>query len=363
MDEWDELNRLAKAGARASGRASSGRTSSGRVSMASVAGRAGVSGQTVSRVVNGSPRVDPATRIRVENAMTELGYRPHRAARALRTGRTQTIGLVVTTLATVGNSRMLQATAEAAEERGYALLLVTAGDTVAEAFERLHDQGVDGAIVLNEASALTRADDRPEGLRLVAVDAPAASGFRVVHSDHAGGAAAATGRLLALGHENVWHLAGPEDSFAAAERERGWRETLRAAGITPKSVERGDWSAESGHAAAGALTQATAVFSANDQMALGLVRGFEERGRAVPDQVSVIGFDDVPDAANYRPPLTTVRQDFRALAVAAVDALVAEIEGTGIDGAGTEGAGIALDGDAQRIVPTSLIERSSTNRA
>ncbi|GGD63086.1 LacI family transcriptional regulator [Microbacterium murale] len=324
--------------------------------MAMVAGRAGVSGQTVSRVVNGSPRVDPATRARVEKAMVELGYRPHRAARALRTGRTQTIGLVVTTLATVGNSRMLQATAEAAEERGYALLLVTAGDTVSDAFERLRDQGVDGAIVLNEASALATAEDRPQGLRLVVVDAPADSGLLVVHSDHAGGAAAATRRLLALGHENVWHLAGPADSFAAAERERGWRETLQTEGITPNPLVRGDWSAESGYLAAVELAEATAVFSANDQMALGLIRGFAEQGHVVPDQVSVIGFDDVPDAANYRPPLTTVRQDFTALAVAAVDALVAEIEGEVTEVA-------ASDQDVRRIIGTRLIERHSTARA
>src|SRR5690606_39102693 len=110
---------------------------------AMVASRAGVSGQTVSRVVNDSPRVDPQTRRRVEQAMAELGYRPHRAARALRTGRSQTIGLVVTTLATVGNSRMLQATVEAAEARGYALTVVTAGSSVAAAFDRLRDQGVD----------------------------------------------------------------------------------------------------------------------------------------------------------------------------------------------------------------------------
>lgn len=368
MRERDDLGRLVRAERTASDRsssgdaradrASSGRAPSGRVSMAMVAGRAGVSGQTVSRVVNGSPRVDPATRARVEAAMVELGYRPHRAARALRTGRTQTIGLVVTTLATVGNSRMLQATAEAAEERGYALLLVTAGDAVADAFDRLRDQGVDGAIVLNEASALTLAADRPEGLHLVVVDAPASSGLRVVHSDHAGGAAVATGKLLDLGHENVWHLAGPTDSFAAAERERGWREMLQARGVTPSPVVRGDWSAESGHLAASELTQATAVFSANDQMALGLVRGFAEQGRGVPDRVSVIGFDDVPDAANYRPPLTTVRQDFAALAVAAVDALVAEIEG---DEVAT--AGVSRDGGAQGIIRTRLIERESAASA
>ncbi|WP_210099263.1 LacI family DNA-binding transcriptional regulator [Microbacterium phyllosphaerae] len=314
--------------------------------MAMVASRAGVSGQTVSRVVNESPRVDPATRERVEQAMAELGYRPHRAARALRTGRSQTIGLVVTTLATVGNSRMLQATAEAAAERGYALTLVTAGESVADAFERLAEQEVDGAIVLNEASALVPAAQRPAGLRLVVVDAPATADLAVVHSDHVGGAAAATAHLLSLGHDSVHHLAGPADSFAAAERERGWRETLVAAGIEPPAVARGDWSAEAGFAAGDALSAASAVFCANDQMALGLLRALAEAGRRIPEDVSVIGFDDVPDAANYRPPLTTIRQDFTALAHRAVDLLVAQIEGT---------AGV----EASAVVPTLLVERAS----
>ncbi|WP_260857289.1 LacI family DNA-binding transcriptional regulator [Microbacterium sp. 1.5R] len=317
-----------------------------RVSMAAVASRAGVSGQTVSRVVNGSPRVDPATRERVERAMADLGYRPHRAARALRTGRSQTIGLVVTTLATIGNSRMLQATAEAAAHRGYALTLVTAGTGVDDAFERLAEQGVDGAIVLNEASALVASAQRPAGLRLVVVDAPAESGLVVVHSDHAGGAAVATQRLLDLGHRTVHHLAGPAESFAAAERERGWRETLRAARIEPPEPVRGDWSAETGYAAGEALAAASAVFCANDQMALGLLRAFADVGRLVPENVAVIGFDDVPDAANYRPPLSTVRQDFAALAQRAVEVLVGEIEGAPVA--------------ATSVVPAVLVERAST---
>jgi DNA-binding LacI/PurR family transcriptional regulator len=329
--------------------------------MAMVAARAGVSGQTVSRVVNDSPRVDPATRARVEQAMADLGYRPHRAARALRTGRSQTMGLVVTTLATVGNSRMLQATAEAAADRGYALTVVTAaaasdgGTGLDAAFDRLAEQEVDGAIVLNEASALVPAAARPAGLRLVVVDAVADGGLRAVHSDHAGGAAAATRHLLDLGHETVHHLAGPADSFAAAERERGWRETLEGDGIRPPAVVRGDWSSDSGHAAAGALAAASAIFCANDQMALGLVRALEDAGRHVPADVAVVGFDDVPDAANYRPPLTTIRQDFTALADRAVAALVAEIEGM-------PDADADLDAStpSTSVIPTSLVIRAST---
>ncbi|MFD4960026.1 LacI family DNA-binding transcriptional regulator [Microbacterium sp. NPDC058389] len=322
--------------------------------MADVAERAGVSGQTVSRVVNGSPRVDPDTRARVEAAMAHLGYRPHRAARALRTGRTQTLGLVVSTLASVGNSRMLQAVADAASSRGYALTVVTLGPDggVAEAFERLAEQGVDGAIVLNEATARVRgADVRAAGLRLVVVDSPPDDRFGVVETDHTGGAESAVRHLLALGHRTVHHLAGPSGSFAAAERERGWRAALDAEGAPVPGLVRGDWTSASGHGAASTLLAAgaTAVFAANDQMALGLLRGIAEAGRAVPGDVSVVGFDDIADAADYRPPLTTVHQDFDALGARAVAALVDGIEA---------GAPAAFD-----TVPTRLIVRESTATA
>lgn len=299
-----------------------------RVSMADVAARAGVSAQTVSRVVNGSPRVDPATRARVDAAMEALGYRMHRAARALRTGRTRTIGLVVSTLASVGNSRMLQAIAEAAGERDYALTIVTVTGTraVAEGFAHLHDQGVDGVIVLNEATMLARDTEPPAGLGIVVVDSPPDDRFAIVQTDHAGGARDAVAYLLEQGHETVHHLAGPASSFAAAERERGWREALTEAGASVPEPVRGDWTSHSGYAAGGALAAASAVFVANDQMSLGLLRALAEAGRRVPEDTAVVGFDDVVDAADYRPPLTTMRQDFDALGAQAVAALVAMIE-------------------------------------
>jgi DNA-binding LacI/PurR family transcriptional regulator len=296
--------------------------------MAMVAQRAGVSGQTVSRVANDSPKVDPDTRARVEQAMAELGYRPNRAARALRTGRTHTLGLVAQTLATVGNSRMLQAVAESAASHGYAVTVVTlgAGGDIDDAFDRLRDQGVDGAIVLNEATALAR-DAASAGLRLVVVDSAPDERFTVIGTDHAAGARAATEHLLAAGHATVHHLAGPGGSFAAAERERGWRQALAAAGIAAPAIVRGDWSAASGHARAGQLSEATAIFAANDQMALGALRALADAGRRVPEDVAVIGFDDIADAAQFQPPLTTVRQDFDALGEQAVQVLIADIEG------------------------------------
>ncbi|MEV8240759.1 LacI family DNA-binding transcriptional regulator [Microbacterium testaceum] len=317
-----------------------------RVSMADVAERAGVSAQTVSRVANGSPRVDPATRARVEKAMADLGYRMHRAARALRTGQTSTIGLVVSTLASVGNSRMLQAISEAAAERDYALAVVTVGERgIREAFARLRSQGVDGAVVLNEATELARDAQPPADLHLVVVDSPADPRFSIVQTDHAAGARAATAHLSALGHDAVHHLGGPRGSFAAAERERGWREALADAGLVAPEPVHGDWTSASGYSAVAGLTGATAIFVANDQMALGALRALADEGRRVPEDVSVVGFDDIADAAEFRPPLTTVRQDFDALGRRAVVALIAAIEG----------------GDpVAETVPATLVVRQST---
>jgi DNA-binding LacI/PurR family transcriptional regulator len=131
---------------------------------------------------------------------------------------------------------------------------------------------------------------------------------------------------LQAGHPTVHHLAGPARSYAAAERERGWREALEAAGAPVPEPVRGDWSARSGHAAGVQLAAASAVFAGNDQMALGLLRAFADAGRRVPEDVAVVGFDDVVDAADYRPPLSTVRQDFDTLGARAVAVLIAMLE-------------------------------------
>jgi len=322
--------------------------------MADVAARAGVSGQTVSRVANGSPRVDPSTRARVEAAMAELGYRPHRAARALRTGRSQTIGLIVSTLATVGNSRMLEGLAEAAAARGYALTVVTIGrESVHRAFERLQDQDVDGVVVLNEASRALEDVVPPTGLRLVGVDTAPSPGITALETDHFGGARAATEYLLELGHRTVHHVGGPAESYAAQARVDGWRAALREAGAPEPPLVRGAWTAASGHSAAAAFAhdrETTAVFCANDQMALGVLRAITEAGRRVPEDVSVIGFDDVEDAADYQPPLTTVRQYFDVLGERAVAVIADAIERS-------------VPMPARIVVPAILAVRASTTQA
>ena len=328
-----------------------------RPSMADVAALAGVSAQTVSRVVNASPRVDPETRQRVEAALVKSGYRVHRAARALRTGRTGIIGAVVSTLATVGNSLMLQSVVDEASARGYAVVIARIGaDGPAEAFQRLHEQGVDGAIVVNEASALLRGVALPDELRLVVVDSPPDPRYAGIETAHAAGSAAATAHLVELGHRRIAHIAGPASSYAAAERERGWRETLATAGLEAGPLLRGEWTSASGFVAGGLLldavipdatspdaSRATAVVVANDQMALGVLRAATERGIRVPEQLSVVGFDDVDDAQNYSPALTTVRQPFDELGRRAVAAVLDD-----------------ADAGSREVVPAPLIIRAST---
>lgn len=321
-----------------------------RPSMADVAALAGVSAQTVSRVVNDSPRVDPMTRQRVEAALVASGYRVHRAARALRTGRTGIIGAVVSTLATVGNSLMLQSVVDEASARGYAVVIARIGEHgPAEAFDRLREQGVDGAIVVNEASALLRGVALPDELRLVVVDSPPDARYAGIETAHAAGSAAATTHLLELGHRRIAHIAGPASSYAAAERERGWRETLVAAGLEPGPLLRGEWTSASGFVAGRSLldasgpSDASAVVVANDQMALGVLRAATERGVRVPDRLSVVGFDDVDDAQNYSPALTTVRQPFDELGRRAVAAVLDDAEP-----------------GSREVVPAPLIVRAST---
>src|SRR6266545_4770456 len=302
-------------------------------SMADVAQLAGVSGQTVSRVANDRHNVDAATRDRVLAAMRQVGYRPNSAARALRNGQFRSIGVIVFELSSFGTTRTLDAVAAAATISGYAINLLPVLDVnqraVTNAFSRLGEQAVDGVIILIEAHTLDEAGVLlPEGLPVVVIDSSAHYDYPIVDTDQAQGARLATEHLLDLGHETVWHLAGPPSSFSAARRRRSWQETLTDRGRAVPPVLVGDWSAGSGYDAGRKLAaddEVTAVFAANDEMALGLLRALHERGRPVPGDVSVVGFDDMEAAAQFWPPLTTVRQSFGEVGRRSVDALISEI--------------------------------------
>lgn len=323
--------------------------------MADVAKLAGVSAQTVSRVSNGFPGVLEETRQQVLAAMKELGYRPNSAARALKRGEFRTIGVILFNLSSTGNMRTLEAVASSAAREGYATTLlpvtVPTQDGVQGAFTRLGELAVDGVVMIMEVhllDAMTVA--LPPTAPVVVVDSDAGDRYCVVDTDQASGAGAAVEHLLGLGHGTVWHIAGPKESFAAERRVGAWRAALESAGREVPPLLRGDWSAESGYRAGLRIAQdpgCSAVFVANDQMALGLLRALREQGRRVPEDVSVVGFDDIPEAASYVPPLTTIHQDFAEVGRRCVDGVLRQIR----------------KDEAERgttLVPTSLVVRSST---
>ncbi|WUX89070.1 LacI family DNA-binding transcriptional regulator [Streptomyces sp. NBC_01423] len=324
-------------------------------SMADVARLAGVSAQTVSRVSNGYAGVNEETRRAVLDAMKELDYRPNSAARALKRGEFRTIGVITFSLATTGNVRTLEAIATAAAREGYAVTLLPVAlptqDEVRGAFSRLEELAVDAVIVIMEVHLLDAVTiTLPPHVQVVVVDSDAGDHYTVVDTDQAGGTRAAVRHLLDLGHETVWHLGGPEDSFAAQRRADAWRAALAEAGRPVPPLVRGDWSAESGYRAGLELAEAPgcgAVFAANDQMALGLLRALHERGLRVPEDVSVIGFDDIPEASSFLPPLTTVHQDFAEVGRLCVDAVLSKVRQEEPERGTT-------------LVPTRLVPRAST---
>jgi DNA-binding LacI/PurR family transcriptional regulator len=327
---------------------------SSRPGIREVAVHAGVSHITVSRVINNHPGVLPTTRDRVEQALRQLGYQPNNAARALVTGRSQTIGVVCHNTALYGPAAGLLGLEQAASESGYFVNIIGLKSLdqsgVEDAVRRLRQQAVAGVVLVSPQSAMANAfRELPHDVPTVAMWGYAGTPVPVVASAETVGATQATRHLLELGHRNVWHLAGPKDRVGTEDRIRGWRTTLQKSGIKPPPPRFGDWSAHSGHAAAKELIadpSVTAIFVGNDQMALGVLRAIQEAGRRVPEDVSVVGFDDIPDAAYFAPPLTTVRQNFLALGRETMQLLLRLMRGE------TQAASIVL--------PVELVVRAST---
>lgn len=331
------------------------------VSMRDVAEHAGVSGQTVSRVANGMGNVAKKTQERVEQAMAELGYRPNIAARALRSGEFRSIAVVAFDADSLGNVRTISAIGNEAARRNYAIELIqiqSAGGASGAAdfswaMRRLWQEAVDGIILILETTDATAAALRmPDNVPVVIVDAGPDRRYPAVDAHQEQGALLAVDHLLELGHPTVWHVAGPAISNAAAARRRAWQSRLEGLGRVVPPVVLGDWTPESGYRAGLTLAEnpeATAVFVANDQMALGVLRAFHEKGIPVPDRVSIVGFDDMAESAQFWPPLTTVRQQFALAGATAVALLVDEIEGREV------AAGI-------RRIGTELVVRDSTQR-
>jgi DNA-binding LacI/PurR family transcriptional regulator len=325
--------------------------------MADVAQIAGVSHQTVSRVLNDHPAVRPETRERVLAAIRTLGYRRNSAARALVTKRSQTIGVISFDTTLFGPASTLYGIEEAAHEAGYYVSVASnktiSRATVLDSVQRLAAQSVDGFIVIApQREAFAAVAELPRDVPVVVVEGRSTSWAPVVSVDQFRGGRLVAEHLLAGGAATVWHIGGPVDWLEAEGREAGWRAVLEEAGIEPPRLLRGDWTAASGYAAGQVLAGQTgvdAVFVGNDQMALGMLRAFHEAGVRVPDDVLVAGFDDVPEAAFFTPPLTTVRQDFIAVGRLCIELVLRRIAGD-------------ASADVRSVVEPELIVRQSSDR-
>ncbi|RKS08356.1 LacI family transcriptional regulator [Nocardiopsis sp. Huas11] len=322
--------------------------------MTDVARLAGVSHQTVSRVLNEHPNVREQTRLRVRAAIEQLGYRPNRAARALATGKSQLIGVVAQNSTLFGPTSLLAAFELAAAAQGFVVSVrrvrVLDRGSIAAAVEHHREQRVAGIVVIAPTAAAAEAlGEVPTEVPLVAVDGDPDRDATLVTVDQEAGARLATQHLLAAGHRTVWHVSGPANWFDAAGRVRGWRGALEEAGAEVPPVTAADWSAASGYRAGlmlARMPEVTAVFAANDHLGLGILRAMFEHGRSVPGDVSVVGFDDVPEAAFFIPPLTTVRPDFDSVAAETLSVLLSVISGE-------------VAGSTRRVITPTLVERGS----
>lgn len=303
-------------------------------SMADVAALAGVSHQTVSRVVNGSDAVRGDTRDRVLAAIEELGYRRNKSARALVMRRSGRLGLLYSQPHLYGPSMLAASVHQAGQKAGYDIILSPVPHLEAASAERAIEALLDDAV---EAVLLGVSHQSFEDLvvqlastvEVVMIHSDPPAGVRSVGIDQYAGAELATKYLLDLGHRTIAHVAGPVGWIDARQRREGWLGALQDAGVDRGPEIFGDWSSRSGYEAGAELARdpsVTAVFAANDSMALGVIRALHEAGRRVPQDVSVVGFDDVPDAAYLWPPLTTVRQDFEPLGALAVEVATKAID-------------------------------------
>lgn len=311
-------------------------------SMMDVAAAAGVSHQTVSRVLNASAKVAPDTRQRVLDAIERLGYRRNSVARALVTRRSGTLGLITTTSTHYGPTSMLVSIELAASRAGYFLAVAPIDsctpDTLGDAIDHMLGLAVEGIVILAPI------EDIAEDLGTIRVSVPVVAvtsastaeslGVVPVAVDQYEGARLAVEHLVSHGHTAITHLAGPSDWFEAQGREKAYCDVMARHGLTPCVYSTRGWEASVGFEVGAAIangTLPTAIFAANDPLALGLINAFTSAGITVPGDVSVVGFDDEPGARYFMPPLTTVRQDFRGLGEAVVTVMMHALEGRAPD--------------------------------
>jgi DNA-binding LacI/PurR family transcriptional regulator len=322
-----------------------------------VAQVAGVSFGTVSRVLNDAPDVSAATRKRVLQVIKDIGYRRNRAATALVTSRSMSIGILSDGSPRFGPVGTLMALENVARKKGYATTVISVEkpdeESVQAALDTLDDTGVGGIIVIaphvEMAAAVWNASFRVP-VEMIAAGASSTPNVFTYSENQELGARLATQHLIDLGHTDIAHIAGSMDWFDGRVRKRGWEAALRDAGLPQGLCIEGDWSPrwayETGLKFVREDRVPQAIFAASDHTALGLIRAFAENGVRVPEDVSIVGFDDIEGSDFFLPPLTTVRQDFAALATMSMEVLTGAMEGREVD--------------RTPIAPTLVVRNSST---
>ncbi|CAN5350798.1 LacI family DNA-binding transcriptional regulator [soil metagenome] len=322
-----------------------------------VAAAAGVSYQTVSRVLNDSPSIKPTTKQRVLDVIQQLGYRPNQAARALVTSRSRTIGVLsAQTGAFYGPTTAINSIEQAAREAGYRLSItnLNSGDyaSIKSGLDHLLSQSIEALVVIApQARVFDAINDLAISVPFVTLEATGRNPGHSLSVDQVAGARLATRHLIELGHTEIMHISGPQDWIEAEARMQGFLLEINEAELRTRAPILGDWTASFGYYAGLELLRFrdfTAVFCGNDQMALGFMHACRESGLDVPGDISVVGFDDIPEAAHFHPPLTTVRQNFAEVGHRAISLILAELQGTAHD-------------ESEPVAP-ELIVRSSTAR-
>ncbi len=308
-----------------------------------VARLAGVSYQTVSRVLNEHPSIRETTKQRVLDVIREIGYRPNQAARALVTSRSRTIGVLTAQTVNYGPQTSVTAIEQAAREAGYRITITSIASreypSIKAALDHLLTQSVEALVVIAPQVRVL------EAIREMEIDVPyvtlqnADLGAHSMSIDQVAGARMATRHLIDLGHTEIMHISGPQDWIEAEARMQGYLEAVNEGDLRTRAPILGDWTAHFGYYAGLELLRFrdfTALFASNDQMALGFIHACLESGLDVPGDISVVGFDDIPEAAHFYPPLTTVRQNFAEIGRRAVSLLLSELQGDPLDHAQIE---------------------------
>ena len=343
----------------------------GRVTMKQVASEAGVSTQTISRVINGRPDVSPETRQRVQNVIERMRYQPSALARSLIQQRSYTLGVVTAGLKHIGPSRTLNGITQAAEEAGFALLLKELprydADNIIPILNALLSRHVDGIIWAVPEVGENRKPFNSLPLHLsvpiVYISMEPREGLASVSIDNYLGGRLATSHLIEQGYRHIGHISGPLDWWEARQRMAAWRDTMKQHGLQARDSQwvEGDWSSASGAQAAERLftqyPEMDAVFVANDQMALSVLQAICRRGPRVPQDLGVVGFDDMAESAFFFPPLTTIQQDQYTVARIAVEEITKIIE------SGWREGQAPMERKPLLLAPTLVIRQSSQRLA